>query len=220
MRTLLCLLIAFFGTWSAPALAQAVVSRAIVDGKTVILYDDFSWNYETAKSPGCRVLTKNLSFCAPANRWKQMNQSQNSEVTAFFRYSDNLYAMVIEENLGKKAGVTNEAMVAAVLQSTANAVGISKEEVIVVDSDQVEVKGHAASNIAYTLPLNGLNYTYLNTIIVFDNRTVQLLSYTLGKELKEEHKSIHKAYLSYFEFTSEAEPKEDTDQKDDTELQE
>lgn len=220
MRTLLCLLIATVAAWSAPAFAQSAVSRAIVDGKTVILYDDFSWDYEKQISPECKVLTKKLNFCDPTSRWKSVNLGANQDVTATYRYNDNLYAMVIAEDLGVKQGVSKEAMRNVVIQNAATGSGVSPEEVLVLDSSEIDVKGLPAANTAYSVKMGNLDLTYINTIVVMNDWSVQLISYTIGKELTETHKKLHRTYLSYFEFAPDAEPKEDTDQKDDTELQE
>ena len=177
------------------ATAQEQVGSALIDGKKIKIFDDFSWQYASKTPSECQTISKQLEFCGSSTRWRSTTVP-SSDVSAVYRYDDRHYAMVIVEELGSADGVSLDFMRQAVLENAAAGAETRVEDVAVFESTDIEVAGFDATNIVYSVPINGLQLVYSNTIISQSNLTLQLITYEVGSQYQDFHRGIHQDFLS------------------------
>lgn len=179
----------------APSLAASSIGKALVDGKIVVLYDNKTWSYEDQASQdnGCQTLSDRVEFCVGSTSY-QVVDSGSSELLAQFSKDDRNYAMIIEESVGSKDGMTLEFMRKAVIDNQVSA-GVNKNDIITIDTTEGLVYEQNASFLAIATQLDGLKLVYAYTIIVSDKATYQLITYSIGTELSDEAMGNHKEFL-------------------------
>ncbi len=197
MRFISIAFISFLTIFTSSAMAQTMVGRAMVDGKTVILYDDYSWDYETKSAADCKTVAKGLTFCDPTGRWKfDTDQAPGDAIT--LTYSDAIGGLIVNETLPDGHEFTTDILKSAAVINAASAAGITAKDVLVLDNKDVTLKDHSAGQISYSVNIDGIDITYVNTVIVTENRALQLMTYATGKKVTDEHTKVHDAFISYF----------------------
>ena len=176
------------------SMAQEAVGRAMVDGKTVILFSDFSWEYESAGDAECQVISRELSFCGSSLKWRAM-PNEGGEVAAMYRYDDRNYAMVVVEDLGIEDGLTKDFMRKAVIENAASGAGVPVSAVTVFENTDTMFGESEAVFVAYGLAVDNLPIVYANTIVTKPNSSYQLITYAVGRELTDEQKVLHVDFI-------------------------
>ncbi|MEP2947832.1 MAG: hypothetical protein ABJN11_09520 [Lentilitoribacter sp.] len=180
---------------SAPSYGAAEIGKALIDGKIVILYDDKTWRFEdeTEVSSACERLSDRIDFCKGSTPYEQIAPA-NNELLGQFRKDDRNYAMIIEEEVGSKDGMTLEFMRNAIYENQI-AGGVKKEDIIIIDTDEGEEFGQDATFVAMATSLDGLKLVYAYTIMISETTSVQLITYALGQELTDEVVNNHDEFL-------------------------
>lgn len=179
-----------------PANAAVEIGKALIEGKIVILYDDNTWQFEgeaKAASSTCDELSRRIEFCKGATTYEQV-AAANNELLGQFRKDDRNYAMIIEEEVGTKDGMTLEFMRSAIFENQI-AGGVKKEDIIIIDTNEGEEFGQDATFVAMATSLEGLKLVYAYTIMISETTTVQLITYALGQELTDEIIDNHNEFL-------------------------
>ena len=179
-----------------PAHAAVEIGKALIEGKIVILYDDNTWQFEgeaKAASSACDELSRRIEFCKGATTYEQV-AAANNELLGQFRKDDRNYAMIIEEEVGTKDGMTLEFMRSAIFENQI-AGGVKKEDIIIIDTNEGEEFGQDATFVAMATSLEGLKLVYAYTIMISETTTVQLITYALGQELTDEIVDNHNEFL-------------------------
>ncbi len=197
MRFISIAFISFLTIFTSSAMAQTTVGRAMVDGKAVILYDDYSWDYETKSAADCKTVAKGLTFCDPTERWKfEPNQAPGEAIT--LTYSVAIGGLIVNETLPDGHEFTTDILKSAAVINAATAAGTTAEDVLVLDNKNVTLKDHSAGQISYSVTIDGIDIVYVNTVIVTENRALQLMTYAAGKKVTDAHAKVHDAFISYF----------------------
>lgn len=180
---------------SAPSYAASEIGKALIDGKIVILYDDKTWRFEDEAevSSACEQLSDRIDFCKGSTPYEQIAPA-NNELLGQFRKDDRNYAMIIEEEVGSKDGMTLEFMRNAIYENQI-AGGVKKEDIIIIDTDEGEEFGQDATFVAMATSLDGLKLVYAYTIMISETTSVQLITYALGQELTDEVINNHEEFL-------------------------
>ncbi len=182
--------------FALPAQAAAEIGKALIDGKIVILYDDNTWQFEgEAKvvSSACDELSRRVEICKGGTPYEQIAPA-NNELLGQFRKDDRNYAMIVEEEVGSKDGMTLEFMRSAIFENQI-AGGVKKEDIIIIDTTEGEEFGQDSTFVAMATSLDGLKLVYAYTIMIADTTTVQLITYALGQELTDEIMDNHNEFL-------------------------
>lgn len=112
---------------------------------------------------------------------------------------DNLqYGVIIEEKIGLRDGLTEEYMLNAIEENMV-ASGARKKEIVVVDRQKSELGEREATQMAYLLKLNGLNFTFMSTFGMSEDTTLQFITWTTGKQLERKNQDLHADFLGQFE---------------------
>lgn len=180
---------------SAPSHAAGELGKALIDGKIVILYDDNTWRFEDAPevSSACERLSNRIDFCKGTTPYAQIAPA-NNELLGQFRKDDRNYAMIIEEEVGSKDGMTLEFMRNAIYENQI-AGGVKKEDIIIIDTTEGEEFGQNATFVAMATSLDGLKLVYAYTIMISESTSVQLITYALGQELTDDMVNNHDEFL-------------------------
>ncbi len=180
---------------SVPSYSASEIGKALIDGKIVILYDDKTWSFadEAEVSSACERLSKRVDFCKGGTPYEQI-AAANNELLGQFRKDDRNYAMIIEEEVGSKDGMTLEFMRNAIYDNQI-AGGVKKEDIIIIDTTEGEEFGQNATFVAMATSLDGLKLVYAYTIMISETTSVQLITYALGQELTDEIVDNHEEFL-------------------------
>ena len=104
--------------------------------------------------------------------------------------------MYIVEELGVNDGMTADLMRKAVVTNFAGAAGISESDVVVYGITQDSIQDQSYETVTYGGSIDGLDAVYINTIATSPNATVQVATFSIGSQLSERHKAMHKTFLA------------------------
>ena len=168
------------------ALAQSVVGKAVVGGKTVTLFDDGTWKYATSESEtsaDCTDVTPTVKFCGAALGWG-WTQPSSAEINAAYRIDARHYAQYLIEDLGSDDGVSADFMRQVVLDNAQMATGNTPE---VIDVKPVTLGRLTGDTVIYKVKINGLDVVFANSVFVEPKRVMQIMTYAIGSEFSPQH---------------------------------
>lgn len=184
------------------ATAQEKVGTAVVDGRTVTLFSDNSWQFEAAKVGSCENIAKTIHFCPP-QEWKR-TPAPSPLIAAQFMQDATHYYQFISEQLGRSHGLDHDRMIDLVLQGTAGSLGKSVEDIPILGVSDATVSGKPGRTVSYGFKFNGLDIVFANTVMIGDTTTLQLQSYVIGEtSYTENHAQRHADFLSKVELKDE-----------------
>jgi hypothetical protein len=186
------------GVVTPPAVAQSVVAKTLVNGKSVVLFDDRTWAYEDASSD-CQTLTAKLTFCGEALGWMQSTKP-TPDVLAAFRLNSTTYANFIYEDLGTSQGLTVEGVCDVLLQIVQNQTGNIPT---VIETSTTKVGTLTAETMVYGFKVSGLDIVYANTFVLGTNSLLQAQTYELSTSYTETHRQVHADFLTAIQYTGE-----------------
>ena len=176
------------------ATAQESVGKAVVDGKVVVLYSDGTWQYESGEA-GCSPIAKGITVCPGNEGWMKASNA-SADAAATFRLDDRNYAMIIDEKLGVADGLNKEFMTKAVITNVAIGANIPESEVLTMNIEDGQLFGRDKRTITYGAPIDGLDVVYVNSVVFSENRTLQILTYSIGKVFTDEMGANHQSFIS------------------------
>jgi len=179
--------------------AQSVIGTTVIDGQQVELLSNNTWRF-AATAPleeNCGVIDGPVIFCGPAFRWQRAAAAPGPAIDALFQVDDRNFGMIITEGLGRVDGLSAASLREAVLINAGAAGGVGAAGVPVLEELQHPVGEKSYPTIAYQVTLQGLNFTYLTTMIVGERNSTQLTTYSIAGEVTESHRLLHDEFLSY-----------------------
>ncbi len=182
----------------APVAAQAIVGKALVDGKAVLLFEDRTWTYENATTD-CQTLTAKLGFCGAALGWTPSTRP-TPDVLAAFRLNSTTYANFIYEDLGTANGLTVEGVRDILLQMVQSQTG-SIPTVIETSSDKLG--SLSAETVVYAFQVSGLDVVYANTFVLGTNSLLQAQTYELSTTYTDAHRQAHAEFLTAIQYSGD-----------------
>ena len=174
---------------SPAALAQTVIGTAIVEGRTVSIFDNGTWAYTEPLPPNCIQIAARLTFCPEQGRWSP-RQPANADIAAAFSYDDQHFAQFILENIGARQGVNLNAMRQNTLQFAAVATGQRPQDIAVISATPTMVSGVPAETPVYTLKFQGIDVVYSNTYAIGTDLTVQIMTWAVTDQHTDQHKAL------------------------------
>jgi hypothetical protein len=177
---------------ASPAMSQGIVGKALVEGRTVLLFDDRTWAYEDATG-NCPQLTARLSFCADTQNWTPSTRP-TPDVLAAFRLNATTYANFIYEDLGTAMGLTSEGVRDLLLQIVSNQTGSLPT---VIESAPASVTDQPAETLVYAFKVAGLDVVYANTFVLTERSLLQAQTYEVGvTTFTDAHRQVHAGFLA------------------------
>lgn len=177
------------------AAAQEVVGTSSVDGRDVALYADGTWEYTNRGTGDCSLVARNVEFCGENAGW-EYTIPPNADIAATYRYDDRHYGQMIIEELGSRDGLTNEYMLEVVIDNAAAVIGGRRSEIQVIENYRVRLGNQTIPTIVYAFQIDGLDVVYANGIRTSPDRTMQLMTFSIGTEFTQRHRDLHEAFLS------------------------
>ena len=178
------------------ALAQSAVGKAIVNGKTVTLFDDGTWKYADAApstTPGaCEDVTPTVQFCSAALGWATTPPA-SPEINAAYRIDARHYAQYLIEDLGSDDGLTADFMRQVVLDNAQIATGNTPE---VIDVQPVTLGALTGDTVIYKARINGLDVVFANSVFVEPKRVMQIMTYAIGGDFTPQHAGYQADFLA------------------------
>ena len=176
--------------------AQEVIGSVTLDGREVILYADQSWEYGSDDgAETCETIARKVDFCGTDAGWER-TLAPNADITATYRFDDWHYGQMIVEELGVADGLTDEFMRDVVIETAASVIGGNVDDVDVIETYWTEVSSRRIPTIVYAFNIDGLDVVYANGIRTAPNRTMQLMTFSIGTEFTQRHRDLHEAFLS------------------------
>ncbi|MDU8926913.1 hypothetical protein RXV86_05915 [Alisedimentitalea sp. MJ-SS2] len=187
------------------ASAQGVIGTAVVSGKKIEILEDRTWRYaETGTADACIPANHGVRFCGERRNWKRQFNGLR-DFSLLFDHSSKISGGIIIEDVGLRDGIEMETMREVALGGAADASGVAIEEVPVLDVLTAEVDGHPAETIIYGAKPLKLGFVYANTIVLLEDRTLQILVWAFGKEFTEEHEKWHADFIGNVRIQTEEE---------------
>lgn len=182
--------------FSGHALAQSVVGKAVVGGKTVTLFDDGTWRYADAVASSaadtCADVTPSVQFCGAALGWATTPPG-SPEINAAYRIDARHYAQYLIEDLGSDDGLTAEFMRQVVLDNAQMATGNTPE---VIDVQPAKLDALTGDTVIYKANINGLDVVFANSVFVEPKRVMQIMTYAIGNEYTPQHAGYQAEFLA------------------------
>ena len=178
-----------------------------LDNKTIILHDDFTWNYiEVEKNeistemilkydPNETILlrSKNNKYNIHINdeNWVQTTGLNDGAQFQFVNKDDTGYGMLIYEGLSFPLKSLKEAII-----TNANAIDPNAR---IIDVKECAVNNTVGEIVTYMASYSGLDFIFYTYITTSDKGTIQFTFYTLEEKFEELKPSFINA-ISGFEF--------------------
>ena len=175
--------------------AQEVVGSAVVDGRGATLYADGTWDFSERGDAECSEIARNVEFCGENAGWSYTTPP-NADIAATYRFDDRHYGQMIIEELGSRDGLTNEYMLDVVIENAAAVIGGRTQDIAVLETYRVRVGNQTIPTIVYAFQIDGLDVVYANGIRTSPNRTMQLMTFSIGTDFTDRHRDLHEAFLS------------------------
>ena len=183
------------------AQAQEVFGFATIDGRDVVLYTDNSWEYAARDDETeCEIIARNVDFCGGQVGWERTLEP-NADIAATYRYDDRHYGQMIVEELGTKDGLTEDVMMQIVLDNAVAVIGGTPADVRTLETFWSRVANQRIQTIVYAFNIDGLDVVYANGIRTAPDRTMQLMTFSIGTEFTDRHRNLHEDFLSEIRIT-------------------
>ncbi|WP_157970938.1 hypothetical protein [Pseudogemmobacter bohemicus] len=184
---------------AAPALAQGVSGKAMVDGRVVTLFDDRTWRFDEA-TEGCETLSARLEFCGAAAGWT-IAQKPTPDYTAAYRLTDRLYGGFIVEEIGTDQGLTPEAVRKLLLEILQGAMNVVP---VVIANEPATIDGKTGETLVYGFRVDGIDVVYANSFLLSKGSVLQVLTYEVGvKDYSDAHRRTHDGFVAATRFNAD-----------------
>ena len=197
MRSIIILIIFALTFMGFTVNAQSILGRAVIDGQTVLILSDGTWQYESSSqttSKDCHLIEYGMSFCGSAEIWKRM-VNHSPDLDAQYQFDDLHYGIISAEGVGSDHGFDKETMHEVVLQNAANFTGLTAKDIPVSDIFPSEIDTIDVETIVYHAKLNDIKIVFANAILILPQSSFQVATFSIGPEFTEKHKEIHKKFL-------------------------
>jgi len=174
--------------------AQSKVGTAVVNGSIVDLFSDNTWRFRDEEPRECEKIKLGVSFCDESAIWTRLD-NEGPEISAMYNYDDRNYAMFIIEAMGSDDGVNLELMRKIAIENFADGAEISANNVTIFDTYDRKLLSRQATTVEYGGKISGMSLIFYNTIVVEDQRTIQLATYAIGQAPTEQARSLHESFL-------------------------
>ena len=160
---------------SSFAQAQALISRNLVNGRMVELFDDFTWRYEDEIENFCVQLSSVAEICDFEPEWKLIPVTSPNLFIDF--YFDELnQARISTHNFGDDIGYTLENVIEFFPTNIAEYNGITEDEINIFAEMEATVSDLPARTVVYGMNLNGVNMFIYSTVWLGDSHLMQILT--------------------------------------------
>ena len=180
--------------FSSFAFGQAIVGTSSVDGRPVEILSDKTWRFiqkaDATKCSNLLSISDVVQFCNSGN-WKVMPKQPS--INVLLAIDDRHYAAFIAEAIGREDGASNEFMVKTAHGYLAAQMNVPVESLEVLYTRDKKIDGKQGIQTAYAGNIDGLKVTYINSIYVGQNNTLQVVTWGIGKmkpELKAHHETM------------------------------
>ena len=182
-----------------PALAQSVSGKAMVDGRVVTLFDDFSWKFDDAAA-GCETISTRLQFCGRDAGWSSA-QKPTPDYAAAYRLNDRMYGGYIVEEIGTDQGLNPQAVRKLLLEILETSLNVTP---VVLETKDIMIDGKPGETLAYGFNLDGIDVVYANSFLLTKSSLVQVLTYEVGsKDFSEAHRRAHEGFVAATRFNAD-----------------
>lgn len=180
--------------------AQEKVGTAVVEGKVVDLYSDFSWSYaEGSNATDCEQISREIQVCLRKGGWENTN-FRSADVAAQYIYDDRHYGQLIIEKVGLNDGMDQEFMRAAIISNFASAANVPETKVMVHSVETKTIDAKPAETVIYSGTLDGLDVIFANSIVFQPELTVQIVTFAVGSTMSAKHTGLHEDFVSFITF--------------------
>lgn len=175
--------------------AQEVLGQSMIDGRDITIYADGTWEFAARGTDACDLIARGVEFCGEAIGW-ETTTPPNNDIAATYRFDDRHYGQMIIEELGENEGLTADLMRGIVIDNAAAVLGTTAKDINVIETYRSRVSGQSIETIVYAFSIDGLDVVYANGIRTAPNRTMQLMTYSIGTTYTDRHRDLHEDFLS------------------------
>lgn len=179
-----------------PALSQNVLGTGTVDGRDIEILDDGSWRYvDTEETEDCEYLPQMVVFCGVSEGWAPTTPP-SPQIAAQYRFDDRHYGQFVIEGVGTNEGMSMGFFLDAVVSNAAAVTGVPRENIIVLDQRDATVSGYRGQTIVYRARFDRLDVVFANSILVLEERSIQSITFSVGREETDKSRELHARFLS------------------------
>lgn len=190
-------LLFMFTTLGQTAIAQDVLGTSVIDGRNVEILDDGSWRFEVTPdaTEECDPLPQKVVFCGVPDGWMPTTPP-SPQIAAQYRYDDRHYGQFVIEGIGTNEGMSLVFFLDAVIRNAAAVTGVPRENIIVLDQRDATVSGYPGQTIVYRARFDKLDVVFANTILVLEDRSIQSITFSVGRDETEKSRALHEEFIS------------------------
>lgn len=182
----LCCAMASFGLAHAEK-----VGTAVVNGRTVVLDGNGTWQYEDAISGdqvnNCETV-KGVEVCVKKEGWREVPKQGRFQV--LYTLSDQYYFGILVEPFGLKDGITYDGIQVGIIGNAAGG-GQTTPANIPVLATEKEVNGYKdVRSITYLVSIAGMPLVFHNAFKVYNDKSVQFVFWTVGKKMSDDFRPL------------------------------
>ena len=191
---------------AGPSFGANKVGTAVIEGKIVDLYSDFSWKFRSKEVLGndnCIELTQIITFCGDTNWVRDNEVSADPVIVAQFAHKDRMgHSMILEEPLGTNQGASEEIMLEAILDNAATGAGKNVEDIPILAVEDGSLKNRKIKKLVTLMDYKGLQFVMVYSVLLGDNYNVQLVTWHAGNTYDQTAKSYHASFVNSVSFSN------------------
>ena len=179
--------------------AQALLSRNLVNGRMIEVFDDFSWRYEDATEFDCVRISQLTEICDFEPDWT-LTPINSVNLYLDFYFDELNYTRIVPFGAGGDIGYTLEFLIENLILDVAEYNGIDKEDIAIQGTFESEVLGQPAQTVAYSMTINGLRLFIYATFWIGETESIQVFSQNYDLEINGESLDRHTNFVSKIKF--------------------
>ena len=125
------------------------------------------------------------------------------QLAAFKTINGNEYAIIISEPFGTSDGFSLSLLREAIVFNIANVTGVTESDVAIFDISKTSFEGLDGERIALQATLEGLDLTYVYTVLLSKSVALQIITYSVSKGFGDKEADIHKSFLDTLNLSSD-----------------
>lgn len=188
-------------TFGSVAIAQDVLGTSVIDGRNIEILEDGSWRFEATPdtTEECEPLPQKVEFCGVSDGWTPTTPP-SPQIAAQYRYDDRHYGQFVIEGVGTDEGMSLTFFLDAVIRNAAAVTGVPRENIIVLGQRDATISGYQGQTIVYRARFDKLDVVFANTILVLEDRSIQSITFSVGRDETDKSRALHEEFISKTEI--------------------
>ena len=192
-------LLASFPLWAS---AQTAIGRGLVDGRTVMILDDGTWDYADPAVRGCSALEPWLEFCGNISIW--VPEETGADYIWQYYYSGYEFGIVFSYLGGENVGTQPADLISDFKRDLLTLGGRDVEQLIAAPIESAYVGGANREIHPFNVEMRGgYGGTIVVTPVIGARGSAILATATIDGGYTPGHRYLHESFLAQFEVVNQ-----------------